>query len=406
MHLVCVTVLVFSSFVFGIAYATEPISYWNFDENLNDLGITKNDLQNTNPIFLCGINNESNYCFEPTDSNLGILNFTRSLFGTAVSFNGKTYLTTGENNPKDYDFIDYDHPFTFEWWMDSSRLCYQSFYCFHQYLFSKAETNNVTSTYVGLGIGIQRNGGIFTYLQGTNSGIYAQTQDDITTADVPQKYSVVYTGNGTWDDLHFYVNGDPVEKKPLLATVSDYQITSSIKNNSTLVIGNFWYRYAQPLASGWIDEVKIYDYAKNQTAIKNDFLNDVKSSGYTYEEPIKKDSSDKIPSWAKSTMGFFASKSVYSHDLDKTLLWLVYNKVLFAGFPLTENSHNAMYTHFQTPSWFDKVFEWYYFDNITDAEMVNFLQYSLDKRIITIHHDVFLYEDLNYSDDLTQHENM
>ena len=374
-----ISVIFLSLFTISVAYASpQPVSHWKFDGSLTDHSELKNDLQNTYPVFLCGIDNQTKNCFESNDPNLGVLNFTDSLFGKAVVFNGKTFFTVREDSAKDYDFLEYDHPFTIEWWMNSDQLCTAPLYCFHQYIFSKAET--IDDQVTGFGIGIQRDGAIFTYLRNPETIFYTQTNDDVVDKDILRKYSVVYGGSGTWDDLNFYVNGELMDKRPFIAVSSNKTIRSSIQNNSTLVIGNYWYRYAQPIVEGSIDDVKIYDYAKNSQQIQSDFFSDISSLNYDYQQ-IKHDK-NMIPNWVKLTLGMYATGILYQSNIDPLFLWFIEEGIITSS--ITPSDLETADKYFLIPDWMKNVFILYYFDKISDTEMINLLQYSLDHSLIKI----------------------
>lgn len=362
-----------------------PVSYWKFENNLYDDGTLQNNLYNTEPVFICGINNESRYCFDSFDPQLGKINFTNSIFGTAHPFNGKIFFTTGEEVEYDYDFLDSSHPFTIEWWMEGDQFCDTSTLCYHQYLFSKVKTVDIPrkNLVTGLGVGIQKDGGLFFYLRNEYNYVQAETASDVTEFDIPRKYSIVYDGSKTWDGIQFFVNGKQVEKLPIIAASTSYHMTGSNENDEAFVIGNYWYRNAEIFRTGWLDEVKIFDYGRTHLQIAEDYESD-----YSKVSPLDnelKTESKKLPSWFKSRLGLYSSGAIYPTDLFFAFSWLEKENIIESKIAYPESVYLREFT---IPEWTKKPFLWYFEDKISDDDIINLVNELIKREIIYFKTDI------------------
>lgn len=357
-----------------------PVSYWKFENNLIDDGTLQNSLYNTEPVFICGINDESRYCFDEDNPNLAKLNFINSIFGSAHNFTGFTFFTTGEEVEHHYDFLDSSGPFTIEWWMAGDQFCHTSALCYHQYLFSKVKTED-TSTRInivtGFGVGIDKDGGLFFYLRNPENYAQAATSIDVTDIDIPRKYSVVYDGSRTWDGIEFFVNGKHVEKLPLIAASTTFHLDGSTENDQAFVIGNYWYRNAEIFRNGWIDEVKIFDYERDYVQISDDYESDFNKVS-PLENELKIDN-NKIPSWFKNRLGLYSSGALYPEDLFFAFVWLEKENIIESKITYPE----AVYQRsFVIPEWAKEPFLWYFEDKISDDEILNLINELIKKEII------------------------
>jgi len=253
-----------------------PVSYWKFDGTLEDFGTFNVDLQNSYPVFICGIN-ATNYCFN-TDNTFAKLDFPDTAFIKGLHFNSNSFVTSGYKNEYKYDFLDYDKPFTIETWLTPHQLCIGTI-CYHHYFLAKTVTDD-SNKVTGFACGEQRDSSLYCYLRNPNEVLLVETKDTFQDG-VPLKFSFTNDGQGTWNGTKIFINGIMVEKKYYnyqhenIPTVRNFAITKSIENDEPLVIGNYWIKRINPAVDLTIDELKIYNYEKTSEQILNDYSKDM-----------------------------------------------------------------------------------------------------------------------------------
>jgi hypothetical protein len=248
-----------------------PVSYWKFEQNLNDSGTYGNTLHLMSPVFACSVE-QVTACWPDSWLALTQINYINTPHtNKGHSFNGFTYFTAGANTESQYDFLDPYHTWTIEFWAAATPHCPNN--CTHQYLASKARST--PDGYVhGWAVGINGNGQIYAY-QRSNTAILMGVSNDQIFDGTPKKYTVVYHGTGTWNDYEFFVNGEPVQKRPFEQGGSVMSFSGSAQNDEAFVIGNYWYRTGQTFRTGWLDNMAIFDYARTPTQIQTSYMQDI-----------------------------------------------------------------------------------------------------------------------------------
>ncbi len=254
------------------AYASDepPKSYWKLDGNMMDSGSLNVTLYNTYPFYACNVN-ATTFCYDTTNPSFAKVEYHNSTFGKNVYFNGYTHLATSFADQSKYSFLESNHPFTLEAWIVPDRLCVEGM-CDHHYFLTKVitESDNV----IGVACGQQDDGALYCYLRNANAIIYKETSK-VPPNDIPLKFDFTYNGNGTFNGMLLYINGQVAQTKPLDPLLSNSTLTGSILNTEPLVIGNYWIKWINPWTNAYVDEVKIYDYDRTSKQILEDFQSDI-----------------------------------------------------------------------------------------------------------------------------------
>jgi len=270
-------VLISCSFV--ISANAELVSYWHFDNTLEDSGPAKNNLHVSTPILMCNDPYPFSACWTDDIAKLSEEFYVPAMSHDGFYFNRFTFLATDPANESNYDFLEIDKPFTIDFWARGEQYCLVSDACTHQYLFSKAvSTYETNPNVIGVAGGIQRDGAFYMYLRNDHEIMYAQTNEAVFD-NTPHKYTVVYLGDGKRTNIQFYVDGKKIPLHPSTGdSFSVPQIFDTVTNDSPLVIGNYWFTFGQSFGDGWIDEFKIFDSALTSEDILSDYQSQISKS--------------------------------------------------------------------------------------------------------------------------------